>query len=261
MAALGHDYTAETTAPTCEKAGYTAYTCACGDSYTADEVAALGHDYTAEVTAPTCTQDGKTVYTCGNCGHAYSEKLAALGHDYSCVEADGCKVYTCGNCGDSYTERLNLTYTKVSTVEADNRYVITFEAGKEYYAMSHKDNTISIAKVTISNNEITSEVTEDLIWTYADNKLSYEDDDQVYYLYAAQTATTAARAGDQKAGTNKKPGGPGAAEAALTVSTTEFSTVTIDDQKIMVGSYYLHGNKDKIKLENKGSKSIFFVEG
>ena len=40
-----HKYEAAVTAPTCEDAGYTTYTCACGDSYTADEVAATGHSY------------------------------------------------------------------------------------------------------------------------------------------------------------------------------------------------------------------------
>ena len=43
--ALGHKYEAVVTAPTCTAAGYTTYTCACGDTYTADEVAALGHNY------------------------------------------------------------------------------------------------------------------------------------------------------------------------------------------------------------------------
>ena len=40
-----HSYEAAVTAPTCEEAGYTTYTCACGDTYTADEVDALGHVY------------------------------------------------------------------------------------------------------------------------------------------------------------------------------------------------------------------------
>jgi hypothetical protein len=44
--ALGHSYEAVVTAPTCIKAGYTTYTCDCGDSYVADEVAATGaHNY------------------------------------------------------------------------------------------------------------------------------------------------------------------------------------------------------------------------
>ena len=40
-----HSYTAVVTAPTCTEAGYTTYTCECGDSYVADEVPALGHDW------------------------------------------------------------------------------------------------------------------------------------------------------------------------------------------------------------------------
>ena len=53
----GHNYTAVVTPPTCIEAGYTTYTCACGDSYVADEVAALGHAVTGGV--------------CGNCGEAF----------------------------------------------------------------------------------------------------------------------------------------------------------------------------------------------
>ena len=40
-----HKHVAAVTAPTCTEAGYTTYTCDCGDTYTGDEVAALGHDY------------------------------------------------------------------------------------------------------------------------------------------------------------------------------------------------------------------------
>jgi hypothetical protein len=40
-----HNYITSVVAPTCTEAGYTTYTCACGDTYTGDEVAALGHTY------------------------------------------------------------------------------------------------------------------------------------------------------------------------------------------------------------------------
>lgn len=40
-----HSYEAVVTAPTCTTAGFTTYTCACGDSYTGDEVAATGHSF------------------------------------------------------------------------------------------------------------------------------------------------------------------------------------------------------------------------
>ena len=38
-----HSYSSVVSAPTCIKAGYTTYTCECGDSYINNEVAALGH--------------------------------------------------------------------------------------------------------------------------------------------------------------------------------------------------------------------------
>ena len=47
-----HSYEAVVTAPTCTEGGYTTYTCACGDSYVADETEALGHDWKGT----TCTR-------------------------------------------------------------------------------------------------------------------------------------------------------------------------------------------------------------
>jgi len=109
-----HDYKAAVTAPTCTQAGYTTYTCSCGDSYKSDYKDALGHDYKngtctrcgakdpgvtpphthdykAAVTAPTCTQAGYTTYTC-SCGDSYkSDYKDALGHDY--------KNGACTRCG------------------------------------------------------------------------------------------------------------------------------------------------------------------
>ena len=98
VAALGHDYEASVTAPTCTEAGYTTYTCACGDTYTGDEVAALGHNYEAVVTAPTCTEAGYTTYTCA-CGDTYTEVgEAALGHTAG-AEATCTTAQTCTTCG------------------------------------------------------------------------------------------------------------------------------------------------------------------
>jgi hypothetical protein len=41
--ALGHNYTAKETSPTCTESGFTTYTCVCGDSYTADQTPATGN--------------------------------------------------------------------------------------------------------------------------------------------------------------------------------------------------------------------------
>ena len=106
-----HSYTPVVTPPTCAAAGYTTYTCGCGDSYTSDEVAATGaHSYSAAVTPPTCGAAGYTTYTCTVCGGSYtSDEVAATGaHTYGAVivapttEAEGYTQYTCSVCGDAY---------------------------------------------------------------------------------------------------------------------------------------------------------------
>ncbi len=58
-----HHYQGIETPPTCTEAGYTTYTCTCGDSYTADEVSALDHDYV----------DGN----CSRCGEADPDQPVA----------------------------------------------------------------------------------------------------------------------------------------------------------------------------------------
>ena len=86
VAALGHNHSAVVTAPTCTEAGYTTYTCACGDTYTDDEVAALGH--TEEVVAgkdATCTEAGLTEgKKCSVCGETLvaQEEIPATGHTF-----------------------------------------------------------------------------------------------------------------------------------------------------------------------------------
>ena len=112
--ALGHAWDeSAVTAPTCEEAGYTTYTCSgCGDSYVEAGEGALGHDYEGKVTTePTCMKAGVRTYTCKNdAGHTYTEAVAELGHSYegivtapTCEEA-GYTTYTCSVCGDSYVE-------------------------------------------------------------------------------------------------------------------------------------------------------------
>ena len=73
-AAHEHSYEAVVTAPTCTEGGYTTYTCACGDTYVADETKALGHNdgpIVVENEKPsTCTEGGyyDAVCYCTVCG-------------------------------------------------------------------------------------------------------------------------------------------------------------------------------------------------
>ncbi|MBR6950308.1 MAG: discoidin domain-containing protein [Oscillospiraceae bacterium] len=112
--ALGHDYQAVITAPTCTEGGYTSHTCSrCGDSYADSETPASGHAWGEwkTVTEPTCTQKGSAVRICANdSAHSESKELPAFGHDYviqvvapTCTES-GYTDHTCTRCGSVYTD-------------------------------------------------------------------------------------------------------------------------------------------------------------
>ena len=113
-AALGHNYKAVVTAPTCHSKGYTTYTCTrCNDSYTDDEQPALEHQ-TAVVEGyeATCTEDGLTdkIY-CTLCGDVIKEaevipaKGHSLGEDADCTHAQTCTV-----CGETLEAALGHEY-------------------------------------------------------------------------------------------------------------------------------------------------------
>ena len=130
--ALGHDYEAAVTAPTCTGMGFTTYTCArCGDSYAGDYTDTAAHAYQAEVTAPTCTEMGWSTYTCPDCGDSYKgDYTDATGHTPGpwitdrepTTGAEGSRHQECVNCGAVLTskalEKLYLTGTTDSHGEA-----------------------------------------------------------------------------------------------------------------------------------------------
>ena len=87
--ALGHNYVQSGNVYTCSR---------CGDSYTGHE-----HSYTEATTQPTCTTAGYTVYTC-SCGDSYTVEIPALGHNYVLVGQSGnVATYECSRCGHRYT--------------------------------------------------------------------------------------------------------------------------------------------------------------
>ncbi len=108
-----HSHNKVVTAPTCTEKGYTTYTCVCGDSYKADEVAALGHKWdNGTVTTPaTEGKPGVRTYKCTVCGETKTEEIPALDHTHKytkTVTAPTCNdkgytTYTC-SCGDSYKD-------------------------------------------------------------------------------------------------------------------------------------------------------------
>ena len=137
--ALGHNYVASVTVPTCTKEGYTTHTCdRCGDSYTDSRVPARGHtpgaaasctsnqtcttcgavvknkldhSYTAKVTAPTCTAEGYTTHTCNRCGDSYTDsRVSAKGHTPGAA-ATCTSNQTCTTCGTVVKNKLGHSYT------------------------------------------------------------------------------------------------------------------------------------------------------
>ncbi len=111
-----HNYTKEVVAPTCTEAGYTKYTCECGDTYRDSEIPA-GHQM-VEVFAkePTCTEAGESAFrVCQLCGYVEGEKnvVPALGHlydtiyEYPTATEAGSKTSICRTCGHEHFEVIN----------------------------------------------------------------------------------------------------------------------------------------------------------
>ncbi len=142
------------------------------------------HDYTSEITkAATCNEDGVQTYTCAGCGDSYTETIPATGHSYTCTETDDSYIYTCETCGDSYTEaKVTTTYTSVSSISSGNNYVITVYSYGAYYAVTHNGTTLGVQEVTVSNGEVTSEVTESMLWSDIGNKLGFTYNGTTYYM-------------------------------------------------------------------------------
>ncbi|MBQ9880887.1 MAG: leucine-rich repeat protein [Clostridia bacterium] len=130
--ALGHDYAAVVTAPTCEARGYTTHTCSrCSDSYVDSYTDALGHDWgNWTVTTPaTCTEGGEESRSCkrDGCNETETRAIVALGHDWGewtvVKEAtylhEGQKVRVCSRCPEKETgviEKLTPDETNTDDV-------------------------------------------------------------------------------------------------------------------------------------------------
>ena len=83
LASHVHSHSASVTAPTCTTAGFTTYTCACGDVYVGDEVPASGHKFGEWESAypATCEGNEVLVHYC-DCGESETGVgTLAFGHD------------------------------------------------------------------------------------------------------------------------------------------------------------------------------------
>ena len=157
-----HSYTSEVTDPTCTAAGYTTYTCSCGDSYKEDGEAALGHNYVDGV----CSRCGEEIG-----GDAPAEPAWTLVTDVSTLNAGDqiVIVATKSNFALSTTQNSNNRAQAAVTKDGntvsfgDDVQIITLEAGKVadtfafnvgngyLYAASSSKNYLR-TETTLSNN-------------------------------------------------------------------------------------------------------------
>ncbi|MDO4364110.1 MAG: leucine-rich repeat domain-containing protein [Clostridia bacterium] len=72
------------------------------------------HIYTEEIIEqPSCEKDGYSVFTCIGCGKSYTNKLYALGHSYEVKSFDGDNVTIgCANCENEYSISFMDYYNK-----------------------------------------------------------------------------------------------------------------------------------------------------
>ena len=191
------------------------------------------HDYVSEITTEaTCTDDGVITYTCSGCGDSYTEAIKAAGHDYSCTEEDGYYVYTCSVCGDSYSEEIStVSYEYVSSISSGNNYVITVYSNGSYYALTHNGTTLGVTAVEVSNNEITSEVTEDMLWNYSNNRLSFVYNSTTYYIGKSWSSN-------------------------ITISTNG-SSVSYSSNRLRISNYYLVYSGNSLYTSRRSSSSCY----
>ena len=201
------------------------------------------HNYVTTVVAPTCGSQGYTERKCTECGLSHkSDYTAALGHSYTHADADGYRTYTCTRCGHSYSEKLSFTYSQVSALTSGERFVITVKSGNKYYALSHSGNEISAVRVTVSGGKITSEITEDLLWSYDNGKLSYVSGGTTYYLCVTTSSNW------------------WWSSSTLSISSGESDNVSLSNNKLKIDSTYLRYSSSKFSVSSSGSTVYLFRE-
>ena len=104
LASHVHNYSSDVTAPTCTTAGFTTYTCSCGDVYVANQTSATGHTFGEWESAypATCEKDEVLVHTCA-CGESETGVgQKAFGHDMQTKYDENNHWTACAhNCGNS----------------------------------------------------------------------------------------------------------------------------------------------------------------
>ena len=122
--ALNHDLEQhEAKAPTCTEIGWNEYdTCTRCDYTTYVELPALGHDYQKTIVQPTCEKGGYTRYTCAHCEDTYTENpVKKLYHWYGewSPNGDGTHSADCRREGCKHTGKVECEKFEYRLLFAD----------------------------------------------------------------------------------------------------------------------------------------------
>ena len=194
-------YTAVVTAPTCTEEGYTTYTCACGDTYVADEVAALDHSFTKYESDgnATCTADGTKTAKCDRCDvtDTIADVGSALGHTRDYYEYNESGHWSiCSKCGEKFDSEDHEIINNACECGLKNVEVIVSK---------NEDNTAHNINYTVFEQTVTVSGDQDAVIVYykdADGKnqsvaaIENADGSYSYTIPAEVTAINVAVKGD-----------------------------------------------------------------
>jgi uncharacterized protein YgiM (DUF1202 family)/transglutaminase-like putative cysteine protease len=183
-----HEYESKTTKPTCIDAGYTTYSCKCGDVYFGEQTKALGHDYQSQIIDPTTENQGYIKYECSRCGDCYKDHYTDKLPFYQPVDET---VYVTGTSILNVRTGPGTSYEKIGTLPkdaavkrigvGDNGWSKIIHNNKEaYVSSSYLTKTKPAEKIDLSKYQkkisyagLTSQeiqIITDLMDQYAKNK-------------------------------------------------------------------------------------------
>ena len=141
---LSHDYESSTVYPTCEEAGYTIYTCSCGNSYVNDYVEKIGHSFISYTynNDASCDTNGTETSICSrdNCEKENTKEKAnsAFGHSWGEVNylwyENQCQALVICENDCSHIETEIVTGTYINDKAATN-----LESEKGHYEATFKN--------------------------------------------------------------------------------------------------------------------------
>lgn len=182
---LKHQYVPKVTPSTCLEAGYTTYTCSCGDYYISDYANLSAHRYDEWniILEPTCANEGKKERICTVCGEAETISIPTVDHEIGEEDSNCC---VCGKSRLSAPRNVFIDQDKIFwdkvinaeeyTVVVNGDYTYTTKNQFAYVRDAKDKNGTSISE----HGEIIVTVMANSVRNYIYSRMS--DEVLVYYI-------------------------------------------------------------------------------